>query len=404
MPGIKILNDPIYGFVMIPKGLILSLMDHAWFQRLRRIKQLGLSYYVYPGAVHSRFHHAVGVFHLMSQAIDVLRQKGVAIQKEEAQAAQIAALLHDVGHGPFSHVLENSLVPLEHEQLTLMIMDALNRELNGSLDLVIEIFKGNHPKKFLCELVAGQLDVDRMDYLNRDSFYSGVVEGTIGYHRLLTMMDVVDNRLVFEEKAGLSIENYLAARRLMYWQVYMHKTSLVAEQMLELLLARCKKLGRHDFASPALDYFISLQVETPESLDRSELLMQFQKIDDSDIEMFLKCCGSSNDALTSYLAKGLLQRNFFKIHMQKIPFDDAYVAELRSNCIKQFNCSSAEAEQMVHLSKMEFLAYETKHSEIQIRTKQGSIYNASDCLKLDHLCNVEEKYYLSVPRELIGVS
>lgn len=401
MAGIKILNDPIYGFVMIPRGLILNLMDHAWFQRLRRIKQLGLSYYVYPGAVHSRFHHAIGVFHLMSQAMDILRQKGVVIQKEEAEAAQIAALLHDVGHGPFSHVLENSLVPLEHEQLTLMIMESLNWELNGSLELVIEIFKGNYPKKFLCELVAGQLDVDRMDYLNRDSFYSGVVEGTIGYHRLLTMMDVENNRLVFEEKAGLSIENYLAARRLMYWQVYMHKTSLVAEQMLELLLARCKKLGRHEFASPALDYFISLELTSPDSLNRSELLMQFQKIDDSDIEMFLKCCENSDDALTSYLAKGLLQRNFFKIQMQKQAFDDNYVEELRAKCRQLFNCSATESAQLVHLSKMEFLGYETNHSEIQIRTKQGKVYCASECLNLEHLCKLEEKYYLSVPKEIL---
>lgn len=387
---------------MIPKGLMLSLMDHAWFQRLRRIKQLGLSYYVYPGAVHSRFHHAVGVYHLMSQAIEILRQKGITITKDEAEASQIAALLHDAGHGPFSHVLENSLVPLEHEQLTLMIMESLNQELEGSLDLAIEVFKGHYPKKFLCELVAGQLDVDRMDYLNRDSFYSGVVEGTIGYHRLLTMMDVEDEHLVFEEKAGLSIENYLAARRLMYWQVYMHKTSLVAEQMLELLLARCKKLGRHDFASPSLDYFISLNEGAMEKVDPNELLMNFQRIDDSDIEMFLKCCENSDDRLISYLAKGLLQRNFFKIKMQKHPFEQGMVTDLRSQCANYFQCSVAESEQMVQLIRMEFLGYEIGTSEIRIRTKEGKVYPASQCLNLEHLCKPEEKFYLSIPRGLKG--
>ncbi len=398
MPGIKILNDPIYGFIMVPKGLILDLVDHPWFQRLRRIKQLGLGCYIYPGAVHSRFHHALGVFHLATQAIEILRQKSHPVTREEAEAVTIAALLHDVGHGPFSHVLEHSLVPLEHEKLTLWIMEALNEDLKGRLDLAIEIFKGNYHKSFLCKLVASQLDLDRMDYLNRDSFYSGVVEGTIGYHRLLTMMDVEEGKLVFEEKAGLSIENYLGARRLMYWQVYMHKTSVSAENMLQSLLARCKQLQLNRFASPALEYFIALDRHLDWKSQTEYLLNQFQKIDDTDVEMFLKCCQYADDPMVSFLAKGLIQREFFKVEVLDKAIDEESLLKRKHMCIEQLGWHVDEANDLVQLNKIDFNAYEKGDQEIWIRTKKNEIVPASEILSLQHLSNVESRYYLCYPK------
>jgi HD superfamily phosphohydrolase len=393
------LNDPIYGFVMIPRGLILELIDHPWFQRLRRIKQLGLSDFVYPGAVHSRFHHAMGVFHLMSRAIEILRMKGQAISEEEAEGALIAALLHDAGHGPFSHALENSLLPIEHEAITLRIMERLDAEFGGRLRPAMEIFAGNHPKRFLCQLVTGQLDVDRMDYLNRDSFYSGVVEGSIGYHRLLTMMDVDDGRLVFEEKAGLSIENYLAARRLMYWQVYMHKTCIVAEQMLELLLARAKHLGWTRGASPALAYFIELK-EKDGTGKQEEQLDMFGSIDDADVEMFLKMATDAEDGLLALLANGLLSRKFFKVKVSAQVFPAHEVADLREQCIRVFACRVEEASQLVRLSQSAFTPYEPADDEILIRTKTGQVLPASEILSIGHFCKTEQRHFMTFPAGL----
>lgn len=400
MSGIKILNDPLYGFINLPRGLVLELVDHPWFQRLRRIKQLGLSHFVYPGAVHSRFHHALGVYHLMRCSLDQLKLRGHHISDEESEAAQLAALLHDVGHGPYSHVLEHSLVPLRHEHLTTMILYALNEEFNGKLSMAISIFEGTYPKQFLCQLVASQLDVDRMDYLNRDSYYSGVVEGTIGNHRLITMMDVDQGELVFEEKAGLSIENYLFSRRLMYWQVYMHKTSLAAELMLELLLKRCKELRRHEFASPSLDYFISLDKSADLKEQKALLLEHFHRIDDSDIDMFLKQCKQSEDSLTSYLATGLLSRKFFKIKKTYGPVDEQKLQHIRRQCVDLFSCESDVAEELVQECKMEFLAYDQNAAEIKIKTKTNQIIPSSGFLNLDHFCKTELKHYLIIPPEI----
>ncbi len=338
----------------------------------------------------------------MSRSIEILRQKGNVITSEEAEAAQIAALLHDVGHGPFSHVLEHSLVPVAHEQLTTMILHQLNDEFDFRLQTAIEIFEGSYPKKYLCQLVASQLDVDRMDYLNRDSFYSGVAEGTIGYHRLLTMMDIKEEQLVFEEKAGLSIENYLGARRLMYWQVYMHKTSLVAEQMLELLLSRCKQSGSYEYASPDLEYFLRLDTNTALPDIQNELLYHFQNIDDTDIEMFLKQCRHSEDELIRYLANGLLSRRFFKIQTNPVPFENDYIFYTRRRLSELMHCSMDQAELMVQQSKMEFLGYDLDSNEIMIHTKQGQIKPSSQILKIDHFCSLEKKYYLSMPLELLN--
>ncbi len=338
----------------------------------------------------------------MSRSIEILRQKGHIITTEESEAAQIAALLHDVGHGPFSHVLEHSLVPIAHEQLTTMILHQLNNAFDQKLQTAIEIFEGSYPKKYLCHLVASQLDVDRMDYLNRDSFYSGVAEGTIGYHRLLTMMDIRDGHLVFEEKAGLSIENYLAARRLMYWQVYMHKTSLVAEQMLELLLSRCKETKNYEYASPDLEYFLRLDPASDLTKIEDELLLHFQNIDDSDIEMFLKQCRHSKDELIRYLSSGLLTRRFFKIQMKSEPFEKEYIFYSRRRLVELMNCSMDHAELMVQQSKMEFLGYDLHKNEIMIHTKLGQIKPSSEILKIDHFCSLEQKYYLSIPLELLN--
>ncbi len=385
---------------MIPKGILMELIDHPWFQRLRRIKQLGLSHFVYPGAVHTRFHHALGAYHLMTRALEILKLKGLIISKEEIEAAQIASLLHDIGHGPFSHVLEHSLVPVDHEVMTLIIMKELNQEFDGRLSIAIEIFQGTYTKKYLHQLVSSQLDVDRMDYLNRDSFYSGVAEGTIGYDRMLTMMDVVDNQLVFEEKVALSVENYLAARRLMYWQVYMHKTSLSAEYMLELLLKCCKQYKANKIAAPGLDYFLQLPKDFKLESDLNLLLAQFRNIDDSDIEMFLKACVEFDDYLISYLAVSLLTRKFFKIIMQTNPFEQEVLQFYRESCCKFFKINSAQSEMIVSENKLVFSAYEFGETELKIRTKSNEIKNLSQIINLENYIRNEVKYFITIPKEI----
>jgi HD superfamily phosphohydrolase len=278
----------VYGFIRIPTGIILEIIEHPYFQRLQRIRQLGLTHFVYPGAVHTRFHHALGAFHLMTTALNVLREKGVDITPEEYEASQLAILLHDIGHGPFSHVLEHTLVPIHHEAITLMIMEQLNLEFEGQLTLAITIFKGQYHKQFLHQLISSQLDVDRLDYLTRDSFYTGVAEGVIGYDRLLLMIDVVDQQLVIEEKAIYSIEKFLTSRKIMYWQVYMHKTCIAAEFMLQQFLTLMNKDNHYDGLSSGLKYFLSSN-KHKQILDHRELLLQhFNQIDDIDIWFFLK--------------------------------------------------------------------------------------------------------------------
>lgn len=400
MSNIKIFNDPIYGFIMIPKGILMELIDHSWFQRLRRIKQLGLSHFVYPGAVHTRFHHALGAYHLMTRSLEILKLKGHEISSEEFEAAQIAALLHDIGHGPFSHVLEHSLVPVAHEEMTLRIMRELNLQFHGKLNLAIEIFQDTHPKSYLCQLVSGQLDVDRMDYLNRDSFYSGVAEGTIGYDRMLTMMDVVDHQLVFEEKVALSVENYLAARRLMYWQVYMHKTSLAAEHMLEVLLKCCKQIKTNKIATSHLDYFLKLPESFQLKDDQQHLLSQFKYIDDSDIEMFFKSCIDSDDKFISYLASSLLTRKFFKVIVQTQPFDKTTLQSYRDSCCELFKINSLQAEWLVSENELVFSAYEFGKKELKIRTKSNAVKNLSEVINLENYIRDEVKYFITVPKEV----
>ena len=313
----KILNDPVYGFVTLRHARALDLMDHRYMQRLRRISQLGLSHLVYPGAVHNRFHHAVGCMHLMQEAIDSLRNKGVDISEAEAEGACLAILLHDVGHGPFSHALEHSIVQgVHHEDVSALIMGRLNEEFGGALDLAIEIFNDHHPKTFLHQLVSSQLDMDRLDYLARDSFYSGVTEGKVGSERILKMLDVVDGQLVVEEKAIYSIEKFVVARRLMYWQVYLHRTVLSAEHMLMLVLRRAKHLARQGadvFASPALSLFLHDDLDRAKFLADPAVLERFCELDDSDILVAMKAWRHHNDKVLSMLSTRLLDRGLFRI-------------------------------------------------------------------------------------------
>ncbi|HRG67541.1 MAG: HD domain-containing protein [Saprospiraceae bacterium] len=397
---VKIINDPIYGFIMVPKGILTDLMDHPWFQRLRRIKQLGLSHFVYPGAVHTRFQHALGAFHLITKSLEALKLKGYKITPEEMEAAQIAILLHDVGHGPFSHVLEHSLVPVDHENLTLLIMQDLNKEFNGALELAIQIFQKKYPKYFLSQLVSSQLDVDRMDYLNRDSFFTGVAEGTIGYDRILNMMGIDNERLVFEEKAVLSIESYLSARRLMYWQVYMHKTSLMAEHMLQVLLSLCKlEAEMVPLAPKGLHYFLYEKKQKGNLEDPASLLNAFKNIDDNDIEMLLKNCIHSADKLIAYLANCLLSRKFFKIIYNQSNFSNELITQYREQTETSLLISKTHSSKLVYENPLEFQAYNPFEDEIMIQTKSSGIIKLSEAITIDHFTKKELKYFLGIPKE-----
>ncbi len=329
----KILNDPVYGFVSIPYGILFDLVEHPYFQRLRSIKQVSLTHYVYPGALHTRFHHAIGALHLMGKAIDSLKRKGVKINKREAEAVKIAILLHDIGHGPFSHTLENTLIEIHHEELSLLFMERLNDEFKGKLSLAIKIFKGKYKKHFLYQLVTGQLDMDRMDYLNRDSYFTGVSEGVIGYDRIIEMLNVADDRLVVEQKGIYSVERFLTSRRIMYWQVYLHKTVVAAEQMLILALQRARDLsraGQEVWAPPGLAYFLKNHITSADFKLRSDGLLEcFAAIDDTDITTSVKAWQQHPDRLLAYLSYGLINRRLFRLDFSNDPFPKAYVAGLK---------------------------------------------------------------------------
>lgn len=374
----KIINDPVYGFTTIPDDLIYDLVQHPYFQRLRRIKQLGLSDFVYPGAQHSRFQHALGALHLMCLAIEVLRSKGVDISPEEALGAQIAILLHDIGHSPFSHALEKKLVPLDHEKISILYMQALNQEFNGQLTEAIRIFTNKHPKKFLSQLVSGQLDLDRMDYLNRDSFFTGVAEGVIGYQRIIKMLNVVNNQLVVEEKGIYSIEKFLQSRRIMYWQVYLHKTVLAAEKMLI-----------HWFSKLTGDQSIFKQNPALHSLLHSnygpdELLTLFASIDDIDILFALKSSLHSSRRELRILADGLVHRNLFKCVLSDRPISLRQVNQLR----KEFQ------GRLIFKGKESNSNYNMKINEIMILAKTGSVTPLSAFEGFQHLSPTDSKYYL----------
>ena len=365
----KIFNDPVYGFMSFPYEILYDLIDHPYFQRLRRISQLGLSHYVYPGALHTRFHHALGALHLMTQAISVLRSKGVSITNEEAEAVSIAILLHDIGHGPFSHALENKIINIHHEQLSLWFMETLNLEFQGRMELAIEIFLGNYSKHFLHQLVSGQLDMDRMDYLQRDSFFTGVAEGVIGYDRIIKMLFVVDDKLVVEEKALYSIEKFLMARRIMYWQVYLHKAVLSAEQMLILLLQQVKDLltDKNEIKIPThLKFFLESQKAKE---DKNNIIRNYARIDDIDILSMAKSFRENENFLLRFLSMSILDRKLFKVKVQNKPFGIHEIESIHQKIVTQLKVDSITAKKLIIVVKESNLAYTSSVNEILILQK-----------------------------------
>ena len=407
----KIVNDPVYGFININSEIIFDLIEHPFFQRLRRIKQLGLTNLVYPGAMHSRFQHALGAMYLMDQAISIIRLKGHEITNEEAEAVNIAILLHDIGHGPFSHALEFSLIEnITHENLSEMLMDELNVQFQGKLNLAIDIFKNKYQKKFLHQLVSGQLDMDRLDYLRRDSFFTGVTEGIVGSDRIIKMLNVVDDNLVVEEKGIYSIEKFLIARRLMYWQVYLHKTVLSAENLLVNILKRAKLLslqGEDLFATPALKYFLSRSFKEPAKLSnekKREMIENFVLMDDTDIVASSKVWESHSDVVLSLLCKNMNNRKLYKIKLQNSPFEDAYLEELKQKMYLNIQLSHDELTYFVFSDSVTNLTYVPSDNNIGILLNNGSVVDiseASDILNVQVLSKAVKKFFLCYPKDLI---
>jgi len=400
---LKILNDPIYGFIAIPSTLLYDLIEHPYFQRLRRIKQMGLSSLVYPGAEHTRFHHALGCMHMMQKAVQVLRFKNVEISKEEEEALYIAILLHDIGHGPFSHAMEHSIVEnVQHEDISLLFMNALNQEFKGELSLAIEIFKGNYHRKFLIQLISSQMDMDRMDYLKRDSFYSGVAEGNINSERLVQMMNVHNDLLVIEEKGIYSVEKFLVARRLMYWQCYLHKTSVGAEMILTKILKRAKELtlsGKQLPASNPLNYFLKHSVSKERF--NSEALMQFSLLDDTDIVTALKNWQFDSDPVLSQLSSAIVNRKLFRtLLVSKVDFN-LKLAYYRELCKANLNVEDQDLDYFVFGGQLKNQAYDLAAEPIRIMTKSKEIIDvleASDQYNLKALSEPVYKYFVCFPK------
>ena len=405
----KIFNDPVYGFVTIPTEFLFDLIEHPYFQRLRRIQQLGLTGFVYPGALHTRFHHALGAMHLMSLALRTLKDKGVKISAAEGEAAMAAILLHDVGHGPLSHALETAIFQdVPHEQLSLFLMERLNKEFHGKLDLAIEMFKGTYERPFFHQLVSSQLDMDRLDYLNRDSFYTGVEEGRPGADRLIKMLRVHEERLVLEEKAVYSVENFLVSRRLMYWQVYLHKTVTAAEQMVIRTVQRARDLARQGVEVPAnscLGYFLGRAVRLDEFEKNEKVLSHFVELDDYDIWSAIKTWAGHPDVVLSYLAKSILHRNLLKIVLAPEPFDEEFRLGIRELIEEKFNLPPTEAELLMISGRLSNSAYNAESQEpIEILTKKGDVVNvmeASDLPNIRALSQRVEKFYICYPKEIM---
>ncbi|MCP4441919.1 MAG: HD domain-containing protein [Aureispira sp.] len=373
----KIINDPIYEIIEIPYGLIFELVEHPYYQRLRRITQLGLTHYVYPGATHTRFNHTLGAMHLIQKAIRVLRIKGVEITEEEAEGLMIAILLHDIGHGPFSHSLEYVLLNIPHEDLSIAFMEELNKEFDGRLTLALKIFRNQYHKKYLYQLVSGQLDMDRLDYLTRDSFFTGVYEGKVGYNRIIKTLNVYKEELVVEYKGIYSIEKFLIARRLMYWQVYLHKTVICAGEMLVKALERAKVLMQNGYdldVSKSLAYFLSQDISSTDLLDRKEeVLGHFQQIDDYDIVLALKGFSQHEDFVLSYLAQNLLNRKLMRVRLQDGPIGSDFVEQIRTEVKVKYNLSDKELEYLVIEGTETNTAYDFGGTEIKILMADGSI-------------------------------
>ncbi len=406
----KIINDPVFGFINIQSELVYDLIEHPIFQRLRRIKQLGLSFLVFPGANHTRFEHALGTVHLIRQAITALKIKGHEITDEEAEAVTVAILLHDIGHAPFSHVLENTLVEISHEEISLLLMEELNREFNGRLDLTIKIFKNQYKKKFLHQLVASQLDMDRLDYLSRDSFFTGVTEGQVGIERIIKMLNVVDDQLVVDVKAIYSIEKFLIARRLMYWQVYLHKTVVSAEFLLINVLKRAKELvasGESIFATPTLDIFLKIKFSGNDfknniSVSGKEILNWYTLLDDNDILTSVKEWQNHSDPVLSLLSKSITNRKLFRTKLKTKPVSKAWKEKMLVNISEKITGSTDLAPYFLITGEITNNALNRDSENILILFKNGKVKDirkASD-INLNALAKTVRKYFACYPKEL----
>lgn len=399
IPARKIINDPVHGFITVDHPLLLDLIAHPYYQRLRRIHQMAFAHLVYPGAVHTRLHHSLGAYHLMCCAITELKSKGFEITPEEELGAKIAILLHDIGHGPFSHALENEMVKnVQHETISLLIMKTLNEEFNGRLKTAIDIFTGNYPKPFLHQLISGQLDVDRMDYLTRDSFFTGVAEGVIGYDRIIKMLTIKDSQLMVEEKGIYSIEKFLVSRRLMYWQVYLHKTVVSAEKMLVNIIRRAKELIREgikaDAATWPLNFF--LQHQNADSSIENNLAL-FCQLDDVDITCTIKNWCTHPDKVLSMLCNFLIDRKLLKVKLQNDPFSEEFVKEKKKEILKKMGISEKEAGYFVFTGEASNTIYNLADENINILFKDGTVRDISgidNALIHQHLNSTIKKYYI----------
>lgn len=397
----KIINDPVYGFISVPFEIVHDIIGHPWFQRLTRIRQLGLTYLVYPGAIHTRFHHAIGAMHLMTGAIETLRSKGHPINEQEAEAAVLAILMHDIGHGPFSHALEKLLAKdISHEYLSSLFMNRLNEEFSGRLTEAISIFNDTHPKRFLHQLVSSQLDVDRLDYLNRDSFFTGVSEGVISSDRIIKMLDVADGNLVIEEKGIYSVEKFITARRLMYWQVYLHKTVLAAEHMLVNIIKRARELTALQtplFGTEAFLEFLVNEYSTKDFSTKQELLMKFASMDDFDVFTSIKVWCNHPDKVLSTLCKGLVNRKLYKIEISREPFAAEVIQKRRSESCTIAGVPGEDGRYLAFSGSIENNAYDADDNKINILFKNGQyqdIADASDNFNISALTKPVKKYFL----------
>lgn len=403
----KIFNDPVYGFITAPTELIFDIIEHPYFQRLRRVKQLGLTEMVYPGALHTRFHHALGAMHLMDTALQTLRSKNNEINDIEYEASLIAILLHDVGHGPFSHALETAIFKnVHHEHLSLHIMHLLNEQFDGRLSLAIDIFKDNYHRRFFHQLVSSQLDVDRLDYLNRDSFYTGVYEGKIGADRIIKMLDVANDKLVVEEKAIYSIENFLVSRRLMYWQVYLHKTVISAEHMVLRVVQRARELMQRGVevpASPNLHFFLSSDLTMEDFKQDTSILERFIALDDHDVWSGIKEWASHSDFILSYLAKSILSRKLFKVYLSNKPIEEDMLLGISELVQEQYKVSEADVKYLMISGKISNNAYDVEGQTIDMLTKSGYVIDvaeASDLPNIRALSYKVEKHFVCYPKEV----
>ena len=397
----KIINDPVFGFIKIPGGVLMDIVDHPLMQRLRHIKQVGLASFVFPGAQHTRFQHSLGAYWLMSEAILSLEQKGIFIFDSEAEAIKAAILMHDIGHGPFSHVLEHTLIEgISHEDVSMMMMEQVNREMGGCLNLALSIFKDQYPKRFLHQLISSQLDMDRLDYLCRDSFFTGVHEGNIGSARIIKMLNVVDHRLVVDSKGIYSIENYLISRRLMYWQVYLHKTTVATEKMLVNLLLRAKYLfqnGAQLFATPSLRFFLSNHVDAAFFESHPETLENYGLLDDSDIHCAIKEWTKSDDKVLSLLARNMTSRRPFKVEIYDHAIEQDQIDALEERLMQQTGVNRDEVKFLYNVSLIQKDMYDINDDHITILFKDGSmkdIAEASEILNVSLLSKKIRKYYL----------